>query len=615
MARLILATAEGQQVVELRPLNTIGRHPNNSIQLLDKIVSKEHCIIELRGDQYILRDLGSLNGTLINNERVNGEQRLRHNDEISMGSTRAKFDDGSGVGGRPGSGGYAATPPPAKAPAYQHVQPPPSQTPGHSPLARSSAENPFPPRPASPPHPTPNVPPQPYPPVPGASPASSTLAQPSNVAATRVEVQAQERAIGTQIAAVQKGFLPYEHVSTNAAQLRDDYERLRMSHELSREIALERDLKMMLEKLLAWLFKTTRADRGVIFLRNEVGEMTSMVSRRRDGSSAPITVSSTIMNHVTKERAAVLTHDAAMDFAAAKGKSLILSRISSAIVVPLLHNEEALGILWLDSESLAVFQPKDLELVAAVANQAAMFIQINILGKKIEEEIVTRERFARLVSPNVAERIASGVLKIEKGGSVVKECTVFNSDIRGFTRMSEGTNAPVIVEMLNDYFELMVESMFQFEGTLDKFMGDGIMGMWGAPVQHPDDALRSVRCALDQMERLGRFNRQRVEQDQPPIAIGIGIHTGELVAGYVGSSKALSYTVIGDTVNTSARLCGIAEAGQIVVSESTYNRLGNRFEVEELPPAKLKGKERPLRIFNIIRERPVAQVPAGLSAS
>lgn len=605
MARLILATADGQQVVELRPLNTIGRHPNNSIQLLDKIVSKEHCTIELRGDHFVLRDLGSLNGTLINNERVNGEQRLRHGDDISMGSTRARFEEG-GPAARPNAPAPPGPPGPPRAPAYQHVQPPPSQghpSPALSPLARSSAENVFPGLASMAP---PTVP---------ATPAGAVTGTGTNLSATRVEVQAQERAIGTQIAAIQKGFLPYEQVSINPTQMRDDYERLRMSHELSREIALERDLRKMLEKLLGWLFKTTRADRGVIFLKNSEGEMTSMVSQRRDGSDVPITVSSTIMSHVTRERAAVLTHDAAMDFAAAKGKSLILSRITSAIVVPLLHNEDVLGILWLDSESLAVFQPKDLELVTAVANQAAMFIQINILGKKIEEEIVTRERFARLVSPNVAERIASGALKIEKGGSLLRECTVFNSDIRGFTRMSEGTAAPIIVEMLNDYFELMVESIFQYEGTLDKFMGDGIMGMWGAPVQHPDDAIRCVRCALDQMERLGRFNRQRVDANQPPLAIGIGIHTGELVAGYVGSSRALSYTVIGDTVNTSARLCGIAEAGQIVVSEGTYNRLGGRFEVEELPPAKLKGKERPLRIFNVLRERPLSQVPATLSAT
>jgi adenylate cyclase len=603
MARLILATAEGQQVVELRPVNSLGRHPNNSIQLLDKIVSKEHCIVELRGDHFVLRDLGSLNGTYINGERVAGEQGLRHGDEISLGATKARFDENSGVVATPTRAAPPPPPPPPPGPPPSIGVAPPSSSarppmPPASPLARS-----------------------------GATDAASLLGIPPNLlahlthnqgpmGATRIELADQKHEIGAQIAAVQKGFQPYDQIVSNPAQLRDDYERLRMSHELSREIALERDLTKMLDKILVWLFKATRADRGVLFLKDPQGQMQAMVSKRRDNSEAPITVSSTIMNHVCNERAAVLSHDAAMDFAAAKGKSksMILNRISSAIVVPLLHNNDVLGVLWLDSESLAVFAPKDLEMVAAVAGQAAMFIQANMLARKIEEEIITRERFARLVSPNVAERIASGALKIEKGGSLVKECTVFNSDIRGFTRMSEGTTAQIMVEMLNEYFEQMVESILTFEGTLDKFMGDGIMAMWGAPVQHPDDPIRCVRSALDQMETLGKFNRKRMENDEPPIAVGIGIHTGELVAGYVGSSKALSYTVIGDTVNTSARLCGIADGGQIVVSESTYARLGTRFEVEELPPAKLKGKERPLRIFNVIRERPMSQVPASLAA-
>src|SRR5919201_655564 len=96
MARLILATAEGQQAIELRPINSLGRHPNNSIQLLDKNVSKEHCILEQRDGQFILRDLGSLNGTYVNGERVRGEQLLRHGDEIALGSTRARYDDGQG---------------------------------------------------------------------------------------------------------------------------------------------------------------------------------------------------------------------------------------------------------------------------------------------------------------------------------------------------------------------------------------------------------------------------------------------------------------------------------------------------------------------------------------
>jgi adenylate cyclase len=143
-------------------------------------------------------------------------------------------------------------------------------------------------------------------------------------------------------------------------------------------------------------------------------------------------------------------------------------------------------------------------------------------------------------------------------------------------------------------------------------MGDGIMALWGAPVVHADDALRSVECALEQMELLGKFNRTRMEDGHAALAMGIGIHTGPLVAGYIGSSKALSYTVIGDTANTSARLCGVAAAGQILVSEQTLSKLGGRFETEELPPAQLKGKEKPFRMFDIKRANPAVQVPASL---
>jgi adenylate cyclase len=157
----------------------------------------------------------------------------------------------------------------------------------------------------------------------------------------------------------------------------------------------------------------------------------------------------------------------------------------------------------------------------------------------------------------------------------------------------------------------MVETVFKYDGTLDKFMGDGIMALFGAPVAAEDDPVRCVQCALEQMEVLARMNAQLTDHTREPLAIGIGIHTGPLVAGYIGSSKALSYTVIGDTANTSARLCGVAAAGQILVSEQTLARVGNRFEYEELPPAHLKGKEKPFKMFQILRARPAVQVPAS----
>jgi adenylate cyclase len=616
MARLLLLTAEGnQQTIDLRATNSLGRHPNNSVQLLDKIVSKEHCIVEQRGEHFVLRDLGSLNGTYVNGERVRGESLLKHGDEIALGGTRARFDDGKAPGtmkaalpleplrpkpagtgaGSPAASGKALVASPAT--SLPPLGSPPVLSPEAAPLTgadRSSGET----RP-------------PAVRTPGLAPIASGL---QTFHGTRIEVQDEDRAIGTQIAAIEKGFLPYEQIAHDGAQVRADYERLRASHELAREIALERDTTQLLDQILASIFKFIRADRGIIFLKGDGGELAIGASRRRDGTDAPIQVSATILNHVVNERAAVLTHDAAMDFAASKGKSMILNRISSAIVVPLLHNDDILGVLWLDSETLGQFQRKDLELVMAVANQAARFIEINILAKKIEREILTRERFSRLLSPNVAERVISGKLEVKKGGELVHECTVFNSDIRGFTRMSERTEPQIIVDMLNEYFELMVEGVFKYEGTLDKFIGDGIMALWGAPVMHPDDPCLAVQCALEQMHALGEFNRSRLSRGLLPLSIGIGIHTGPLVAGYIGSSKALSYTVVGDTANTSARLCGIAQSGQIIVSETTYEKLGARFECEELPPARVKNKENALRIFNVGRERPQVSVPRTFGA-
>jgi len=581
MARLVLSTPEGQRTVELRTKNSLGRHPNNSIQVLDRIVSKEHCIIELRDSKFILRDLGSLNGTYVNGERVNGEAFLPEGAEIAMGQTKARIEQTDRL--------------PQRAPT------PIWDKPG---LPHEAMGQPTIPQPLSTPGgPTPGG----FQPLPGPALNLSNLQPPPTNAMpaspekrvgmkTRVDLAADDaHAIGAQIDATEKGFLPYDKVSKNPAQLAQDYERLRLTHELSREIALERDLPALLEKILSTIFRFVRADRGVIFLKDDTQEtkLGPAASLRRDGKDAPIQVSSNIMNRVVQERATVLTHDAAKEFA--KGKSLVLHNISSAIVAPMLHEGDIVGVLWLDSQSIAAFQAKDLEIVTAIANQAAMFIEINTLGKKIQE-------VSRVLSPNVAAKVLSGELAIEKGGRSVERCTVFNSDIRGFTAMSERAEPEEIVDMLNDYFELMVETIFKYEGTLDKFMGDGIMALWGAPATHPDDACRAVRCALEQIKVLEVFNEGRAIQGKIPLEVGFGVHTGGLVAGYIGSSKALSYTVIGDTANTSARLCGIAKAGQVVVSESTLEELRGLFAYEELPAASLKNKEKPFRCFNITAE-------------
>jgi adenylate cyclase len=149
----------------------------------------------------------------------------------------------------------------------------------------------------------------------------------------------------------------------------------------------------------------------------------------------------------------------------------------------------------------------------------------------------------------------------------------------------------------------MVEIIFKHEGTLDKFVGDEIMALFGSPVSHADDPVRAVRTALEMLAILEQFNRARAMAGHDPMHIGIGINTGPMIAGYLGSSKALEYTVIGDSVNTGARLCSVAKAGEVIISETTYQRIKEHFEVVELPATHVKGKSLPLKIYNVIRAK------------
>jgi class 3 adenylate cyclase len=229
------------------------------------------------------------------------------------------------------------------------------------------------------------------------------------------------------------------------------------------------------------------------------------------------------------------------------------------------------------------------------------------MARKLERDRRTRERFQRLLSPDLAEMVVSGKLKVEKGGQN-RVATVVFIDIRGFTAMSENARPTEVLQMLNEYFEMVVEIVFRYEGTVDKFMGDAIMVIWGAPLTHDDDPIRAVQAAIEINAELAEFNKIRRSEDKPEIEIGIGVNTGNLVAGYMGSTRAMSYSVIGDTVNTASRLCAAAKQGQILISENTLTHLGGKFEVSEIEPLQAKGKYNPIRVYNAISKKPSASL-------
>src|SRR6185312_4507553 len=298
--------------------------------------------------------------------------------------------------------------------------------------------------------------------------------------------------------------------------LRRDYERLRIGHELAPAVGSELDLDKLLPKILDKAFELVGADRGVILLADDKGDMKPSFVKTRSGKSDPnIVLSNTVMAEVKNNKAAVLSSDATMDARFSGAHSIIMQGIRSTMTLPLLYANELLGIMHLDSLFTSnAFTEKDLQICTGMAQQAAISIQNARLATRIEREAQTRAQISRLIPPSVVEQVVKGELTIEKGGRL-NDITMLYSDIRGFTSMSDGRPPEEVVNTLNEYFEVMVEVLFRYNGTLDKFVGDEIIGLFGAPIPIEDGPFKAVTCGLAMLHGLEEFNRTRASENLP----------------------------------------------------------------------------------------------------
>ncbi|WP_414753473.1 GAF domain-containing protein [Anabaena sp. CCY 9910] len=228
-----------------------------------------------------------------------------------------------------------------------------------------------------------------------------------------------------------------------------------------------------------------------------------------------------------------------------------------------------------------------------------------VVLEDISQEKRLKTTMYRYLTPHVAEQVmALGEDALMVGER--KEVTVLFSDIRGYTTLTENLGAAEVVSLLNQYFETMVEAVFNYEGTLDKFIGDALMAVFGAPLPLTENhAWQAVQSALDMRQRLKEFNQRRIIQAQPQIKIGIGISSGEVVSGNIGSHKRMDYTVIGDGVNLSSRLEAVTkEYGcDIILSEFTYQLCSDRIWVRQLDKIRVKGKHQAVNIYELISDR------------
>lgn len=244
----------------------------------------------------------------------------------------------------------------------------------------------------------------------------------------------------------------------------------------------------------------------------------------------------------------------------------------------------------------------DLIHVDAATLFAALFVALYRVVTEGADKRVIRAMFGKHVSPALVDQMLAHddpLKALDLSGKRAK-VTVFYSDIRGFTAMSENMTPEAIYGALNEYFEEMCRLVFEHGGYVDKFIGDCLMAVFSAPNPRPDDAYQAVMSAWKQQQKILSMMTEWAAQGRQVFTVGMGLNTGEVVLGNLGSSDRLNYTVIGDNVNTAARLYNVAKGGQIIISESTYAEVKDHFVVNELTPVSVKGKALPLRNFEVV---------------
>ncbi|MGH7646323.1 MAG: adenylate/guanylate cyclase domain-containing protein [Gemmatimonadales bacterium] len=373
--------------------------------------------------------------------------------------------------------------------------------------------------------------------------------------------------------------------------------------EIAMELSQPQDLDTLLGKVVDLTFRIMSVDRiAILLLDAQSGDLVPRVSRAARGEDdAARPVPRSILREAIEGREAILSHDAGAD-GRFNGSSIVLQGVRSAMCLPLLGSgRDLLGILYVDNQTATgAFTDEDLDFLVGFGGLTALAIENARLAERVRREAVVLSNFQRYFAPDLVAQIARHEDAVRLGGDK-RPVVVLFSDIRGFTRLSETMGPDDIATLLTEYFTEMVEIVFAHGGTLDKFMGDAMMALWGAPIAREDDAERAMRCATEQLDALEQLNARWTAQGRPALRVGIGINRGEVFAGNIGSDRRLEYTVIGDAVNTASRLCSLAGPNEILISEAFYRALRQPPEVEALRASKVKGKSRPVAVYRVKR--------------
>jgi adenylate cyclase len=552
----------------------IGRSPACDLVLASATVSRRHARVRVTGDRVFLSDAGSSYGTLVDNVPVTGERELASGGSFAVGEVRFTLtrDDERGDVLSDAHRVYDESPT-----ILRSIDPfavaPPKQGPGTEAPAGGTVTGPAS-RPAS---------------ASGVRAAAGTAPEATAVHERRSGTDRRKANVGRALG------------NRRSGRDRRGGRVLRLLTDISKTLVTVQPIEQVLTRVAELVFEAVPAERAFLLLRDTWDQpLTARVMRNRDGSvPGNVSISRTVVNQVVRDRVAMCAQDARVDARLGTSSSVEAMNVRSFMCAPLWNRNDVIGVLYCDNPRSKQFTADDLEVFTALSNYAAVAIEQARLAKLLLEETRRRERLQRYHSPAVVSRI----LHAEGAGedrfvTQEREVTVMFTDIVGFTRLCEHMEPAAIGELLNDYFGNMADIIFEHEGTLDKFIGDAILAVFGAPFDQPDHAERCVEAALEMRAALARMNAVR---GGPPISVRIALNTGRALTGDMGSPRRKEFTTLGDVVNTASRLQhSVAKPDQIVLTDATRQQLGSRFRLNPLGSFPIRGRESAVDVFEVL---------------
>ncbi len=359
------------------------------------------------------------------------------------------------------------------------------------------------------------------------------------------------------------------------------------------------DFSLLIKMILNLAVEVIEGERGYIMLKNYENKEYKIIFHKNIRNPEQF-MSRSMIKKIEDSREPVIINRADLtdkEFT----QSALVSNISSAILSPLLNKSmEFIGAIYIDREMKVLpFTENEKDLIKIFSSYVGISIDNSQMFQKIQVEEKIKNNLKRYLSSSVADAV-SKMPELTLGGSE-KIISIMFIDIRNFTPLSEKLSPTEVVGLLNRFFSFASEYIFKYKGTLDKFIGDCIMTIFGAPIDDEEHADNAVRTAIEIRDHfLKKFKKEVMKEVGVELDIGIGINSGPAVVGNIGTDQRMDFTAISDAVNTAERLESQSRNASVYISEATKNRLKDKYKIIEKDPMKLKGKAEPVKVFEVI---------------